>query len=316
MVVAHAGAAPDDLLELGHRADHAREDDVLAGRGVHAGGEELGGGEDGGRERFRVLEAAEVAAPDVALVGGDTADVVGVLAGEVAVEVGQRAAHLVGVRLIDAEDDRLGEAVGLLEEAGQVAGDRLGAGAQGDDPLEVLGVVLLVGDGLTEAVELTPGGAPAGGVVGGDDAVDAVGGEEAVFDPLAQAVLVDRVAEVAVGGAVVGALRRGGHAELVSQLEVVEDFAPVALVFGAAAVAFVDDDQVEEVGRVLAVEAGAALVAGEGLVGGEVEFAPVVDHAPLDLPARVAEGGEGLVFRVVHENVAVGEVEDLRATRG
>ena len=104
--------------------------------------------------RLHVLEAAQVAAADVAFVGGDPADVVGMLLHQIGVQVVQRPPHLVGVFLVDAEDDGLGEAVGLLQEVGQVAGDGLGAGPQGDDPLEVLGLVLLVGDLAAVAVEL------------------------------------------------------------------------------------------------------------------------------------------------------------------
>ena len=117
-----------------------------------------------GRLRLDVLEAAQVPAADVALVGGDAADVVRVLLHEVGVQVVERAPHLVGVLLVDAEDDRLGEAVGLLQEVGEVRGDGLGAGPQRDDALEVLGLVLLVGDLAAVAVELALARAPAGGV--------------------------------------------------------------------------------------------------------------------------------------------------------
>ena len=78
-----------------------------------------------------------MAAADVALVGGHAADVVGILLHQVGVVVVQRAAHLVGVLLVDAEHDGLGEAIGLLQEVGQVAGDRLGARPQRHDALEV-----------------------------------------------------------------------------------------------------------------------------------------------------------------------------------
>ena len=132
-------------------------------------------------------------------------------------------AHLAGVLLVDAEDDGLGEAVGLLQELGEVPGDRLGARAQRHDPLEVLGLVLVVGDRPAVAVQLVLARAPAGRVPLGDHAMHPVGREEAVVDPLPQAVLVDRVAEVEVGVAVVLAQRRGGHAELERRLEVVED---------------------------------------------------------------------------------------------
>ena len=55
-----------------------------------------------------------------AFVGRDAADIIGMLLHEVGVQVVERPAHLVGVLLIHAEDDGLGEAVGLLEELGQV----------------------------------------------------------------------------------------------------------------------------------------------------------------------------------------------------
>ena len=42
-VLVNAGAAPDDLLELGHRADGAVEHDQPAGLGIHAGREQPGG---------------------------------------------------------------------------------------------------------------------------------------------------------------------------------------------------------------------------------------------------------------------------------
>ena len=65
---------------------------------------------------------------------------------------------------------------------------------------------------------------------------------------------------------------RGRHAELEGRLEVVQDLPPVALVPGAAPMALVHDDEVEEIGRILAVEARPALVLGDGLVDGEVHL--------------------------------------------
>ena len=45
-VLVDAGAAADDLLELGHGADCAVEHDQAAGLRVHAGGEQARGGDD------------------------------------------------------------------------------------------------------------------------------------------------------------------------------------------------------------------------------------------------------------------------------
>jgi hypothetical protein len=59
--------------------------------------------------------------------------------------------------------------------------------------------------------------------------------------------------------------------------EVVEDFMPGGSFGGAAAVAFVDDDQVEEVTGELLVDVLVFLVAGDGLVEGQVDFVGLVD---------------------------------------
>jgi fructoselysine-6-P-deglycase FrlB-like protein len=84
--------------------------------------------------------------------------------------------------------------------------------------------------------------------------------------------------------------------------EVVEDGAPVALVIGAAPVALVHDDEVEEVRRVLAkVRRAHPRPAHEGLEDGE-EDAAVLGHAPFFLissgairtSASVLEGEKAL----------------------
>src|SRR5204863_3563224 len=103
--------------------------------------------------------------------------------------------------------------------------------------------------------------------------MDAVGRQEAVVNALLEAVGVNRVAEIKVGVAVFVAQRRGRHAELVGGLEVLENLAPVGIFLGAAAVAFIDDNKVEEVGREFFVEAWPALVLGDGLIRGKVKLA-------------------------------------------
>ena len=48
--------------------------------------------------------------------------------------------------LIDAEDDRLGKAVGLFQKVRKIARDRLGARFESDSALEVGRLVFIVGD--------------------------------------------------------------------------------------------------------------------------------------------------------------------------
>ena len=59
-VLMDAGAAADDLLELGHRADRPVEHDQAAGLGIHAGGKQARGGDDDRVSCFRVDEVAEL----------------------------------------------------------------------------------------------------------------------------------------------------------------------------------------------------------------------------------------------------------------
>ena len=128
VIVADARAATDDLLELGHRVDDPHQHDVLHGRSIDAGGEQLRRGQDDRRAAFQVLEVAEMAAPDVAFVGRDPANVVGMVADEIGIQVVQCPPHFVGVFLIDAEHDGLGEPIGALQVLGQVPGNGFGSG--------------------------------------------------------------------------------------------------------------------------------------------------------------------------------------------
>lgn len=92
--------------------------------------------------------------------------------------------------------------------------------------------------------------------------------------------------------------------------------APGAVVPRAAAVALVDDDEVEDVLRVGAEQALARGVLGERLADREGDL-PTHGHlAGFDLAAGVAEGGGDAVLGLVHQDVAVGEVEDRRAAMG
>ena len=311
VVVAQPGAAADDLLELHHRADHPRKHHVLAGGRAHAGGEQLRGGQDHRTERLDVLKAAQVAAPGISLVRGYPAHVVGELPHQVGVQVGERLPHLQRMLLIDAEDDRLGEAIGVFHEVAEVPGDRFGALSQRHHPLEVFGAVLIVRDRAPEAIQVARARSPARGIVGADHPMDAIGGQEPVVDALAQAVLVDGLAEVGVAVPTLVAHRGRGHAELIGRFEVLQDLAPGAVRAGAAAMALIDDDQVEEVARIGAVEARTPLVLGDGLVGCEIHLAPHVGDAMLDLPARVTEWPEGFLLRVVDQDRAIGQEEDL-----
>ena len=190
--------------------------------------------------------------------------------------------------------------------------NRQGTGAQGNDALEVFGLIFVVGDLAPKAVNFVLARPPSCGVPLGDDTVDPVGREKTVIDALTQTVLVDRIAEIQIGVAVVFAQRRRRHAKLEGGLEMFKNDAPRTVVARRFPVAFVDNNEVEEIRRVVAEKPGAALVFGKGLIDGEIHFAAFDDFAGINLVACVAEGGEGLVLWVVDKDVAVGQIKDAR----
>ena len=128
--------------------------------------------------------------------------------------------------------------------------------------------------------------------------------------PCLQRVGVDGFAEVIDIGNVGGFLRRGGQADLGGGGEVLENLAPGGVLGGAAAVALVHDDQVEEVRRELLVDVLLFLGAGDRLIERQVDFEGFVDLAVGDLGHRLAERLEVVGLGLVDEDVAVGEEQD------
>ena len=137
--------------------------------------------------------------------------------------------------------------------------------------------------------------------------MDAIRGQEAVSDALRQAVFIKRIAEIVVGVDVILSPRRRCHPDLGRRLEPLEDLPPIAVVPGAAPMAFVDDDEIEEIPRILSVEAGAVLVTRDGLVDREVHVATFDRDAASYLVTSVAKRAEILCHRIVDEDVAIGE---------
>ena len=166
---------------------------------------------------------------DAALVRRHATDIVGVLGGQVGVQIVQDRAHLVGVLLVNAEYERLGKAVCLRHVGGKVASNGFGAGTKGNDALEVLRVVLAIGNFATVAIHLPLCWTPPSRIGGCDDAMHAIGRREAVLDALAEGVRVDGITEVLVGVAIVVAQGRGRHAELGRRSVVLQDLAPGAV---------------------------------------------------------------------------------------
>jgi hypothetical protein len=132
---------------------------------------------------------------------------------------------------------------------------------------------------------------------------------EAVFDPLAQAVLIDGISEVQIRVAILFPCRSRGHAKLIGGFEPIEDLAPITLILCAASMAFVHDDEIEEIAREFSVETGAVFVSCDRLIRRKVHFA-AQDYLAFNLVPCVAERSEDYCLRIVDEKVAVGEVQN------
>src|SRR5437763_395369 len=73
--------------------------------------------------------------------------------------------------------------------------------------------------------------------------------------------------------------------------------------------AFIDDDQVEKIGRVLPVQSRTSLVLGDGLINRKVHL-PALDGLAFDLVPGGVEGSEHLVLGIVDEDISVSEIEN------
>ena len=110
--------------------------------------------------------------------------------------------------------------------------------------------------------------------------------EEAVANAFLQRVAVNGFAEVVDVGNVFGFLWRGGETDLGGRGEIIEDLPPGGILRRAAAVAFVDHDEVEEVRREFTVELLPLLRAGDGLIERKVDLVGRVDA-----PMLLVDGG-------------------------
>src|SRR5665213_2764176 len=190
-----------------------------------------------------------------------------------------------------------------------MAGDRLCTCAQFYHTFEIVCAVLLVRNCSAITIQFGLAGPPASCVPFCYDSMDPIWGEEAIFDSLAKAVFVDRVAKVPVTIAIVVAQRGRGHAELHCWLEVFQNRAPGTVVSRASPVALIDDDQIKEIRGELIEESGAPIVFRERLIDGEVHLAALEDFSGIYLGPRVAEYREYAVLGLVYKNVTICEVE-------
>src|ERR1035437_852324 len=241
--IVKARSAADDLFELNHGIDRTHQDYVANVAGIHAGRELLRGGQNRRDRLLIVLKVPQVLVAKFAIVRSNPLAIV---------RIGARL-HLVdevahGQRMVlgGTEDQRLLALVDLFHEQLHAV---LFACLDLDDLVEVGFRVAL--SALHFALHYVVIRRVDILVERGGNLLYAEGRKKAVIDAFTERVDVDWLAEVFVGVRVLLALWRRGQAKLNGGSKVIHDATPVAFIVGTAAVALVDDYEIEEVGRIL-----------------------------------------------------------------
>ena len=295
-------AAADDLLELRHGADHFVQNDQFCHFAIDARGEQLG---RRGDDRIRLRHGDEIIQFLLAVVvaARDADDVVRILLHHVGIVVDERDAHPFGGVLRRAEDDGLRHAVDGLEIFRDFRGDLLDAVFDDDGVVVVAVRVDAVFDGIAVFVQLAFERPPAFADVR-LDVDDFERREEAVLDAFLQAVHVDRISEIIDVGDVSRLLRRGRHADLRGGAEIFQNAAPRAVVLRGAAVAFIDDDQIEEIRLEQLGEMLLPVFADKLLIQGEIDLirreGGLVVFRDVELVDDLLQRFEILLDRLVH----------------
>ena len=264
-VFAQTCATADDLLEQGHRADVLIQHDEFAGLRVNAGAHKLRRRGDDRKRLFRVNEIVQLAlAFDV--VARNLHHVTRLVAADVGVGIAEGLSHAAGVINVFAKDDGLGAAIRRLQVFGDALCDHAVTVFQHEAAIHVAGVVDAIFDDIAMLVGHARRRPPAEGVAIDVHADHFVRCEVAVLDALAKAVGVDRFTEIFDVGNFARLFRRSGEADLRRGREVGEDFTPGGIFVGAATVAFVNDDEIEEVRRKLLVNVSLFVGARHGLI--------------------------------------------------
>ena len=184
-----------------------------------------------------------------------------------------------------------------------------------DDVVVVVCVVVLaVFDRVSVDVLLPFEGSPFIPDVG-LDVDDLEGSKEAVIYAFPEAVFVDRFAKIGDVRLVARFLWCCRHTYLYCILEILQNLAPIAIVFCASPVALVHDDEVEKFRLEEFFVVGCSFLSDELLVEGKIDLVSRIGvHFVLliiDLVDSIREWFEVLLYRLVHQDVSVGQIEHL-----
>ncbi len=203
------------------------------------------------------------------------------------------------------EDDRLGEGIGCLEQLHDPPGYQFRALVEDEDAVHVLLVEGAVFDLLPEVVPHPRRRCPSVDVFVDIDTDHFIGGEEAVLDALLQTVGVNGLAEVVDIGDVLRFLGRRRHAELNGAGKIIEDLPPGGIIGGAAPVALVDDDHVEEIRGDVPEYLVCLVLSRNRLIESQVDFIGRVDLPVLHLGHHRSERLEVVDQGLIRQDVAI-----------
>ena len=165
---------------------------------------------------------------------------------QIGVEIVQRDAHALGVILVGAEHNRFLHSICALEELRYLFRNFICAVFEDNVVVKVTIGINTIFNNLTILVQLIFIRPPTiANVCANID--DPKWSKKTVFDSFAQAVGIDRLAEIIDVGYILGFFRCGGHADLRCRGEIVENPAPIAVSFCGATVALIYDNKIKKV---------------------------------------------------------------------
>ena len=147
----------------------------------------------------------------------------------------------------------------------------------------------------------------------GLDIDDLEGRKETIVDAFPETVFVDGLAKVGDVRLIASFLWCGRHTDLDGIREVLQNLSPIAIILCASSVALVHDNEVEEFGLEEFLVVGCSLLPDELLIEGKIEFVGRIGVLfvllIIDLVNGVCERFEVLLYRLVHQDISIGQIE-------
>ena len=313
ILLPQAGAAPDDLLKLSHRANHLIQNDQLGHLTVGPGREQFRSSCNDrilGRHRDKIAQFLFA----ILIAAGNAHHIIRVLLDHVRIQIDQRPPHPLSGIFRCAEHNRLGHTIGAFQVACDFGSYLLNA-VFDDNVIVVVAVgINPIRDLIAVDVPLSLSGTPAIANVRHD--IDHLEGrKKSILNAFLQAVCIDRLPEIVQIGNILGFLGGGRHTDLGGRLEIFQNPAPAAFLFSRASVTLIHNDQIKEIRlkqftkMLLIVIPYKLLIQREiHLVGGNGTWI-ILCH--IDFVNRLFQWSKVLHDGLIHQNIAICQIEHL-----